>query len=493
MLMIHNKDSGKKLFHVCNFTICNMKFNKNIKIIQKDLERIYAKYPKLELVLNAIDAAGGTAYFVGGMVRDMLLQRPTKDIDIEIHGLTAAHIEKLLQQFGTVDLVGKSFGVFKLYGLDVDWSLPRADSIGRKPTVEIDPHMPIEQAFARRDLTINAMGINAKTGALVDPFNGLYDLEHNILRSPNISFFAQDPLRFFRVMQFIARFEMQPDAPLNTLCKQMDVSKVSRERIEQEFNKMLLRSQRPSLGIRWLKDIGRLQEILPELYATIGVRQKQPYHPEGDVFEHCMQALDAAANIQCDTEYEKLILLYAAMCHDLGKPKVSKIVDGNICSHGHADVGAPIAKKMLKRIVCNKSLIDTVAKLVKFHMEPLGFIKSKAKKSAYKRLAKKLAPDANIALLAKLFLADKQGRNPKSSMPLDNDFDEVDLFLQKAQNANVEYQAEPPLLTGKDFLDVIEPGPQLGKVVKKAYELQLDGITDKDILKKEALASFDLK
>ncbi|MEX0849212.1 MAG: HD domain-containing protein [Candidatus Dependentiae bacterium] len=468
-----------------------MKFNKNIKIIQKDLELIYAKYPKLTPILNAIDAAGGTAYFVGGMVRDLLLQRPVKDVDIEIHGLSSKQVEQVLQQFGVVDLVGKSFGVFKLYGVDVDWSLPRTDSSGRKPVVEVDPHMSIEQAFARRDLTINALGINAKTGELVDPFNGLQDVQNNILRSPNISFFAQDPLRFFRVMQFIARFEMQPDEELNALCKKMDISKVSRERIEQEFNKMLLRSKRPSLGIRWLKDIGRLQEILPELYATISVQQKQPYHPEGDVFEHSMQALDAAARIACNTEYEKLILLYAAMCHDLGKSKVSKIVDGNICSHGHAQVGAPLANKMLKRIACNKTLIDTVVKLVKLHMEPLGFIKSNAKKPAYKRLARKLSPDANIALLAKLFLADKQGRNPKSSMPLECEFDEVNTFTQKAEQAHVLSLPELPLLTGKDFLDVIKPCPDLGKVVKKAYELQLDGITDKDVLKKETLSFFD--
>ncbi len=467
-----------------------MKFNKKTKIIQRDLAHLYDTYPKLMPILNAIDEAGGTAYFVGGMVRDLLLQKQIKDVDIEVHGLTSDQLQQVLAQLGTVDLVGKSFGVFKLYGLDVDWSLPRADSSGRKPTVEIDPHMSISDAFARRDLTINAMGINAKTGELVDPFDGLYDLEKGILRSPNIDFFAQDPLRFFRVMQFKARFNMQPDTELTQLCKTMDVSKVSRERIEQEFNKMLLRSKQPSIGIRWLNKIGRLKELLPELYDTIGVQQKQPYHPEGDVFEHLMQAVDAAAQIPCKNEHERLVLLYAALCHDLGKPKVSKVVDGNISSHGHAPVGAPIAKKMLKRIVGHKTLIDTVAKLVKLHMDPLGFTKSNAKKPAYKRLAKKLAPDASIALLAKLFLADKQGRNPNKGTPLDCTFEEVDTFIKNAQNANVEHNQEPPLLTGKDFLDVIEPGPQLGKAVKKAYELQMDGLSDKAALKKEALSFF---
>ena len=302
-----------------------MKFNKIQDIIQRDLATVYATYPKLPLILKAIEADEGHAYFVGGMVRDMLIGLPIKDIDIEVHGLTEEQLAQILQKFGHVDLVGKSFGVLKVHGIDIDWSLPRKDSSGRKPTVEIDPHMPIDQALARRDVAVNAMAIHATSQMLIDPFNGLQDIEDGVLRSPNIDFFSQDPLRFFRIMAFISRLEMYPDLVLHTLCTTMPIESVSRERIEQEFAKMLLRSKRPSLGIRWLKQIGRLKELLPELAATVGVEQSPKWHPEGDVFEHSMQALDAAAQLEYASDEEKLTILYAALCHDLGKQQQRNI------------------------------------------------------------------------------------------------------------------------------------------------------------------------
>ena len=475
-----------------------MKSNQIQPIIQKALNNLYATHFRMQDILKEIDQKGGVAYFVGGVVRDILLGQPIKDVDIEVHGLTEDELAATLKKFGPVDLVGQAFGVLKLHGLDVDWSLPRVDSAGRKPTVAIDPHMPIEEAFRRRDLTINAMGIDAKTGALVDPFDGQKDLDKRVLRSPDLAFFAQDPLRFFRIMQFIARFDMKPDKALEDLCKKMDISTVSRERIEQEFEKMLLRSERPSLGIRWLRDIGRLKEILPELADTVGIKQDHRWHPEGDVFEHSMQSLDAAAQLAYDNEQEKLVLLYAALCHDLGK--VSTTTQDNkgpstglrtgIHSYGHAEVGEQLAKKMLKRITHNKQVRDQVATLVRWHMVPMQLVESESKLNAYKRLANRLAPHVNIAMLAKLALADKRGRNPDDHEPLVTTPPDVDAFLKRADQARVKHQKEPALLTGKDFLDQVKPGPLLGRVVKKAYELQLEGVTDTNELKRLVLQAI---
>lgn len=464
-----------------------MKSNQIQPIIQKALNNLYATYSRMQNILKVIDQKGGTAYFVGGVVRDILLGQSIKDVDIEVHGLTEDELAATLKKFGPVDLVGQAFGVLKLHGLDVDWSLPRVDSAGRKPTVAIDPHMPIEEAFRRRDLTINAMGINAKTGALVDPFDGQKDLDKKVLRSPELAFFAQDPLRFFRVMQFIARFDMKPDKSLEDLCKKMDISTVSRERIEQEFAKMLLQSERPSLGIRWLRDIGRLKEILPELADTINIKQDHRWHPEGDVFEHSMQSLDAAAQLAYDNDQEKLVLLYAALCHDLGKVSTTTQDNKGIHSYGHAEVGEQLAKKMLKRITHNKQVRDQVVTLVRWHMVPIQLVESESKLNAYKRLANRLAPYSNIAMLAKLALADKRGRNPDDHEPLVTTPPDVDAFLKRADQARVKYQREPALLTGKDFLDQVKPGPELGRVVKKAYELQLEGVTDTNELKHLAL------
>lgn len=464
-----------------------MKSNQIHYIIQKALNNLFVTYPTLSAILDVIDKQKGVAYFVGGMVRDMLLGKQVKDLDIEVHGLQENQFVTLLKQFGYVDYVGKSFGVFKLQGIDIDWSLPRTDSAGRKPTVVIDPYMSIKDAFRRRDLTINAMGINIRTGELVDPFGGQDDLAKGILRSPDITLFRQDPLRFFRVMQFISRFDMKPDEQLERVCKSMDLKEVSRDRIEQEFAKMLLKSQFPSLGIRWLKSINRISELLPELAATIGVVQDYRWHPEGDVFEHSMQSLDAAAALDYENDQEKLALLYAALCHDLGKVTTTFEDEKGIHSYGHAEVGCKIAQKMLKRITHNKLLLDMVSKLVRWHMVPMQLLKGGAKMPAFKRLATNLAPQVNGVMLAKLAMADHRGRNKLSSKPLTDPIPEVQQFIEKMEQAGVKHAKEEPLLTGKDFLDVIEPGPLMGRLVKKAYELQLEGTYNKDELKKRIL------
>ncbi len=264
----------------------------------------------IEKIIAALHAAGGIVLLVGGAVRDLLLDLPLKDLDIEVHHLEITTLQKILSQFGTVNSVGKAYGVLRINGIDVDWSLPRTDAQGRKPEVVVDPNMSFAQAFRRRDLTINAMGINVVTYELIDPFGGLYDLENKTLRAPDLEKFVEDPLRFYRVMQFVARFEFKPDADLNLICSRMNISEVSRERIEQEFKKALLLSHSPSLGFRWLNEVGRLQEILPELAVLRNVEQSPQWHPEGDVFEHTMQAIDAAARQRYELQHIKLIMKY---------------------------------------------------------------------------------------------------------------------------------------------------------------------------------------
>ncbi len=461
---------------------------------------ISERFP-LQEIINAINEQGGIVYLVGGAVRDLLLafhhhnsyqtSATIKDLDIEVHGLSLDALEKILQNFGPVNLVGKSFGVLRLKKLDVDWALPRADLPGRKPVVFIDPFMSMKEAFARRDLTMNAIGINLITFELVDPFGGYSDIQQGILRVPDATRFIEDPLRFYRVMQFIGRFEMKPDDQLDQLCKVMDISNVSRERIEEEFKKLLLKSQRPSLGIRWLDAIGRLKEILPELAAIKNVPQDPVWHPEGEVLEHTLQALDAAASLSYHNNPEKLMVMYAALCHDLGKASTTKEVDGVLKSHGHAELGAVLSKKMLKHIMNNKELIKAVVTLVRYHMLPIQFIQSNASPAAYKRLAKKLAPEANLGMLAKVAYADKQGRNPQKYTPLQEPMPDIDRFIAKSRAIGVYETVEQPVLQGRDLMPEIEPGPIMGTLVRKAYEIQLNtGVRDKEELKKRVLQTI---
>lgn len=456
--------------------------------LQKKLIAIVKSYPHVANIVHEIHAQSGKSLLVGGAVRDLLLDLPLKDLDIEVHGISVDALEAILKKFGNVSTIGKSFGVLRLHGLDIDWSLPRADSAGRKPQVTIDQNMPLEDAFRRRDATMNAMGIDLVTYQLIDPFNGQKDIQQKLLRAPDAALFVEDPLRFYRIMQFIGRFGFKPDAQLNTVCATMNLENISTERIADEFEKLLLKSKQPSLGIRWLDEIGRLKELLPELYVLKNTEQELAWHPEGDVFEHSMQALDAAAAIECENNEQRLILLYTALCHDVGKAVTTAIIDGRITSRLHEVKGVPIAKNLLQRMTKKVDLIDTVLKLVRYHMAPGMYVQGGARLSTYKKLADNLAPHTNLKMLANLAYADIRGRNPARGTPLTDDIPIIDQFIAKANEAQVLYAKEAPVLQGRDVIEYIKPGPEMGKLLASAYEIQLEeGIKDKDELKKRVL------
>lgn len=461
-----------------------MKCTKLLPNIQNQLQELLEKHPLVTPIAHALAAHGGQIFIVGGAVRDLLLAKEVYDIDIEVHNLSLEIVEQILSTFGAVSFIGKSFGVLKVHGLPVDFSLPRSDSQGRKPEVTVDPTMGIEEALRRRDLTMNALAIDVLSKELVDPFNGYEDILTRTLRSPDTTFFTQDPLRFFRVMHFISRFEMLPDRALNQVCATMSLIGLSLERIESEFEKLMLKSVKPSLGIRWLRVIGRLHEILPELAATRDVPQEHDWHPEGDVFEHSMQSLDAAAALTYDTQEQKLVGLYGALCHDLGKVVATQFSKGRIRSHGHDEAGAPRARALLKRITRKNILIDTIPLLVKAHMQPFTFIKLNASPAAYKRLALRLAPVTSIKELCTIARADKQGRNKLKGHPLFIPLPDLDLFIKNAQAYGVWLSPELPLLQGRDIADIVSGGPAMGKALKFAYEYQIKNtIHDKQELK----------
>ncbi len=455
------------------------------------LQDLLINAPLIPKIAEHIQKSGGRALLVGGAVRDLLIGQPYHDLDIEVYDVSLEQLAAILQHFGRVNYVGKAFGVLRLEHSDIDWSIPRRDSAGRKPEVTLTPHVSFEEAFRRRDLTINAMGLDIHTGELIDPFNGLSDLKNNILRAPDLTLFSEDPLRFYRVMQFIGRFAMQPTSELNTLCSTMDISGVARERIEQEFEKLCLKSYRPSLGLQWLADINRLSDVLPELAACKNIPQEPEWHPEGDVFEHTKQAFDISAHLLYSSDQQKLTIMLAALCHDLGKVYTTRVIKGRIRSMGHAAAGVAPAQKLLQRITTKKELICTICVLVRYHMAPLEFIKSHAKAPAYKRLALKLAPRVSISMLGLLARADKSGRDKNPGEPVPKVLPDLEEFLQRAQRAGVLEGPEKPLLSGQDLQGIIPPGPEMGALLQRAYNLQIDkNITDKEVLKKRVLSKF---
>jgi tRNA nucleotidyltransferase (CCA-adding enzyme) len=449
------------------------------------VERIIDTF-KLNLILRALQKVGAQPYLVGGVVRDLLLKKTFHDIDIEVHNIDEQAFVQLLKGFGSVALQGKSFGVFRLTTIDVDWSLPRVDGPGRHPLIHIDPYMGIKKALLRRDITINAMAIDLFSMVLIDPFFGEYALQQSSIRAVCPQTFVEDPLRLYRVMQFVARFAMQPDEQLNTLCRSIDLQGVARERIEQEFIKMFLLSTRPSLGIRWLHVIGRLNELYPELGMLVGVQQSPLWHPEGDVFEHTMQVLDAIALIPQLNSHDRIVLSWAALCHDMGKVVTTKKHphDGRIISYGHEVAGLSYAASFLRRITNTAAYSKKVLRLVEYHMRPCALVRGHAGAAAYKRLAHAILP-ISMRFLALFARADKRGRNGTSSAPFSGAVSCVDRFEALSLQYGVLDAPLSPLITGYDLLAAGINAREIGTFLAKAYQYQLsrEGITRNDILR----------
>ncbi len=429
--------------------------------------------PKILEIARALGQAGGRALVVGGFVRDHLLGRQSKDIDIEVHGLSLDAVEAVLARFGRVLSVGKAFGVFRLDGLDVDISLPRRDSkVGaghRGFDVSVDPHLGIAEATERRDLTINSILMDPLTGEIIDPQHGQADLEAGVLRATSPRYFAEDPLRGLRVVQFAARFEMTPDVELLDLCRPLDISELPGERIFAEMRK-LLSAQRPSLGLAVLKDSDQLR-FFPELAALVGVRQDPLWHPEGDVFTHTAMVVDAAAELRRG-EPDDEALMFAALCHDLGKPTTTTFEHGRIRSKGHEAAGVDLCRNWLTRLVAPNALVEQVATLVARHLAPVALVTGKATPKAYRRLARHLSTSGvSLALLERLARADALGRSTDDAKR--GVFPTGDLFLQRASELEVTQQPPNDVVLGRHLIARgLQPGKQFGAILARCRDLQ---------------------
>jgi hypothetical protein len=213
---------------------------------------------KLKPILDALHFAGGKCFFVGGTVRDILRSSPIRDIDIEVYNLSLQQVQAILSEFEFVEEIGKSFGVFKIRGGTVDVSLPRTDSSpGRKPYTDVLSSLTVEKALLRRDLTINSIALDLLSYELRDPYGGIGDIFCRRLRSVDESFFTEDPLRFWRVFQFIGRFESLVDEKLSVVCRYMNLSALPFERVEQELLKWATFSTVSAWSIEWLLKINR--------------------------------------------------------------------------------------------------------------------------------------------------------------------------------------------------------------------------------------------
>ncbi len=417
---------------------------------------------------------------VGGYLRDTLLEIPSKDIDIEVFGLSRLdQLETLLLPFGKVNSVGKSFGVVKLQlkDLEIDFSLPRREkkiAQGHKGfAVTLNDVLSFKEAAERRDFTINAVGYDLKAKKILDPFNGRRDLRAKRLNVVSPRTFVEDPLRLYRAVQFAARFELTASEELLELAREMIAKKMldelPKERIFEELKKLLLKSRRPSVGFALMDAFGMLDSF-PELKALKGLPQDPKYHPEGDVWNHTMMVIDAVTTLHGDDTKTNLRLSLAALCHDLGKADTTESIDGKISAPAHEIAALALTQTLLGRVTDEKTLIESILPLVKHHLKPLQFYKERAGDAAIRRLAQ----EVSIRELITLAKADFLGRGTKEARS--GDFKAGDWLQEKAASLNVLEKPLKPLLQGRDLINAgLTPSKKFKAILQKAYDKQLDG------------------
>ena len=425
-------------------------------------------------IAQLLTARGGRPLLVGGCVRDGLLGIENKDFDMEVYGLSIDDIRDTLAVEFDLDFVGMAFGVLKVHHFDIDISLPRVENktnSGHKGfDVAFVPNLSYADAASRRDFTINAIMRDPLTGELIDPWHGQDDLRKGVIRHVS-SHFAEDPLRVLRAMQFAARFEFEVAPETIRICSTLSQDELPRERLATEWEKLLLKGRTPSRGLRFLRDCTWIR-YYPELLPLIGCKQDPIWHPEGDVWEHTLRVLDAAATLRWHDELDNLLLMLAALCHDFGKPAVSEVDHrGRIISHGHEAAGLAPTHSFIARI-WNRLELNAVIPLVNNHMRPLMFVTNNVPDRTYRRLALEVK---SLELLADLNEADILG----ASFPgeeRERRLKPIAEFRERARSLNVSAAAPKPIVLGRHLLERgFKPGPQLKPILNQCFDAQLNG------------------
>lgn len=426
-------------------------------------------------IAGAVREVGGRALIVGGWVRDRLMGRTSKDVDLEVYGLPAARLRTLLERVGPVNAVGESFTVFKVASIDV--ALPRRESkVGRGHKgfeVQGDPDLSSIEAARRRDFTINAISWDPLTDTYEDPFDGRRDIERRLLKAVDLSTFGEDSLRVLRAIQFAARFEFTLDPDTDALCRRIPLDDLPSERIWSEIEKLLLQAARPSAGFDLALRLGVIDTLFPELKALVGCPQEPEWHPEGDVWVHTLMVIDQArTRIDDLPPPQQIAVMLGAVCHDLGKPPTTAFVDGRIRSIDHEQAGVEPATALLDRLnvhtIGGFDVRRQVLGITAHHLKPgmFGMSKTPVSDGAYRRLALKV----DLELLARLAKSDCMGRGGGF------DCSSMDRFLERARQLGVEHAAPAPLLLGRHLLALgVKPGPRMGQLLRAVYEQQLDG------------------
>lgn len=434
-----------------------------------------------EIISKAGDSLGVETYVIGGHVRDLILKRPSKDIDIVCVGSGIKLAEK------TAELLGSNIKVnfFPKFGtaqirLD-DWEIEfvgarkesyRADS--RKPIVE---EGTLQDDQNRRDLTINAMGIKLNKdgyGELIDPFEGISDLRKKLIRTPlepKLTF-SDDPLRMMRAIRFATQldFDIVPDVFEAIMAMKERIHVVSQERITDELNKIIL-APTPSYGFKLLYQSGLLTEIFPELVALQGV-ETMDGKGHKDNFYHTLQVLDNVALRSND-----LWLRWAALLHDIAKPATKRFDrKAGWTFHGHEEKGARMVPQIFRKmkLPLNEKM-RYVRNLVRLHLRPIALSKETITDSAMRRLLVEAGPDFEGLMM--LCRADITSKNPDKVKRYLKNFDRLEKKLEELEERDKlrEFQ---PVITGEMIMNAfnLRPSREVGIIKEAVREAILEGI-----------------
>ncbi|MEE1037585.1 MAG: HD domain-containing protein [Eubacterium sp.] len=435
-----------------------------------------------------VKEAGGTVYYVGGFVRDKLLGIESKDIDIEIHGIDLNKIQEILSQFGEIDLVGASFGIFMIKGKDLDISVPRIEkSMGKGHKdfqVSVDPFLGTEKAAKRRDFTVNALMEDVLTGQIVDHYGGREDLEKKILRCVDEESFAEDPLRVLRGARFAAKLNFLIDEKTIDLCRTINLSELSKERVYGELTAALTKTSKPSMFFKYLREMDQLGYWFKEIENLIGVVQPPEHHSEGDVWNHTMLVIDEAAKLKRGwrSRFTDRILevenfqyfMMSALCHDFGKVSTTEEINGKIHALGHEDAGVDIAAKFINRLTLERDLKKYVKNMILLHMKPNMYGASNSKIKSTNRLFFDSVDPAGLVLIAR---ADFFGRGGAG------DYSKTEEYLVQRLN-RYEEMMKRPYVSGQDLIaSGLVPGENFAAILKYAEKLRIAEINKESALK----------
>lgn len=429
----------------------------------------------IKKVSKEVSELGGRVYYVGGYVRDKFLNKENKDIDVEVYNIPLDRLKSVLSKHGEVVEVGESFGILMVKGYEIDFSLPRTETKqGDKHTdfkVKIDSTLDVETATKRRDFTINSVLQDVLTEEYIDYYNGISDIKKGVIRYVNKDTFIEDELRVLRACQFASRFNFKIDDNIKEVIQGFTYTSLSKERIYEELNKALLKSEKPSIAFNYLLELGVIEIVFPELYDLVNCEQGKKHHPEGDVWTHTMLVLDECARLK-DKSKNPLGLMYSGLCHDLGKPLTQRVESADkITFYSHDKRGVDIAENLMRKLTNETKIIKYVKDLTEYHMLGHKLLELRDRK------LKELLTKVDIEELLLLTEADEKGRG-KSELLSNSDFNkkQEEVIKRISDLSDGGFGKVTPYFTGKDLIALgYSQGKEMGDVLKEAYIQQING------------------